>query len=88
MTTSFPVYGVPHELLGQAFATSANCGDTIWPQARALGAKKYHVSEAAITPIGVKLKNQVILGLGVSSNMPIPQVRRGIWGNTCKLSDQ
>lgn len=72
---TFPVYGVYHELLGQASATSANCGDTIWPQARALGAKKYSVSEAAIKPIGVQLRNQVLLGVNAASNMPITEVR-------------
>ena len=70
----FPVYGVQHEFLGYAHADSEDCGERVWPQARALGAKAYSVAEAAITPVGVMLENRDLLGLEASSKMPIPQV--------------
>lgn len=72
---AFPVFVVYHELLGHAHASSAHCGDAIWSQARALGAKKYSVSEDHIELIGVKLGNKVLLGVDASSLMPISEVR-------------
>ena len=70
----FSVYGVEHVLLGYAYANPTNCGDTVWRQARALGAKAYHVEEDAVDTVGVKLEDNILLGLKSSSKMPIPQV--------------
>ena len=74
--TTFPLYGMHQELLGQAQAPSEKCGDTVWTQALALGAKNYSVSEDDIRPIGVRVKDQVsLLGVEESSNMLLTQVR-------------
>ncbi len=68
---------MPHELLGyaQGGESAQLRGDSIWPLARKLGARKYDVDPSAVNAVGVKLDNHVMLDVAASSDMPVPQVR-------------